>query len=353
MMDDTVGTLLTSLDFSGIEDVLGQSGGLTQLSFAQIVEKLITGEMDFSQGLGQMIWQFFLGEWELNRKYLLYILLLTIAFSLLKNFAQVFEQSYISNVCFLLVYALLMVLLMKSVLLLDQVVQQTIGIVLDFMTAFVPVFATTVVVTGGDATALGFYELGYLVVYLVQWILADGLVPLIRIYVVMGLLNYVMEEGRFSKLTDLLENMVSWALKILTSIVLGLNIIKNAIAPVTDTFARQTLRKSLSFVPGIGSTLSAASDLFLAASEVIRSGIGAAALVILVLLVAVPLSKVGIMTFFYRVLAAFVEPVADKRISNAILVAAKGGGMLFRILTNCAILIFITVAMTTLIGGHN
>lgn len=100
MMDDTVGKLLTSLDFSGIEDALGQSGGLTQLSFAQIVEKLITGEMDFSQGLGQMIWQFFLGEWELNRKYLLYILLLTIAFSLLKNFAQVFEQSYISNVCF-------------------------------------------------------------------------------------------------------------------------------------------------------------------------------------------------------------------------------------------------------------
>lgn len=79
---------------------------------------------------------------------------------------------------------------------------------------------------------------------------------------------------------------------------IGVKYYKNAIAPVTDTFARQTLRKSLAFVPGIGSTLSAASDLFLAASEVIRSGIGAAALVVLVLLVAVPLSKVGIMTFF-------------------------------------------------------
>ena len=345
-----VDRLFSSLDLSGIEDALRGSDGWGDLRFEQIVEKLISGEYDISQGLGQMVWQFFWGEWETNRKYLIYILLLTIAFSLLKNFAQVFEQSYISNVCFLLVYALLMVLLMKSVLLLDQVVQQTIAVVLDFMTAFVPVFATTVVVAGGDATAMGFYELGFLVVYLVQWILADGLVPLIRIYVVMGLLNYVMEEGRFSKLTDLLENMVSWALKILTSVVLGLNIIKNAIAPVTDTFARQTLRKSLAFVPGIGSTLSAASDLFLAASDVIRSGIGAAALVVLVILVAVPLSKVGIMTFFYRVLAAFVEPVADKRISNAILVAAKGGGMLFKLLTNCAILIFITVAMTTLIG---
>lgn len=199
--------LFSSLDLSGIEDALRGSDGWGDLRFEQIVEKLISGEYDISQGLGQMVWQFFWGEWETNRKYLIYILLLTIAFSLLKNFAQVFEQSYISNVCFLLVYALLMVLLMKS-------------------------------------------------------------------------------------------------------------------------------------------------DLFLAASDVIRSGIGAAALVVLVILVAVPLSKVGIMTFFYRVLAAFVEPVADKRISNAILVAAKGGGMLFKLLTNCAILIFITVAMTTLIGGR-
>ena len=169
-----VDRLFSSLDLSGIEDALRGSDGWGDLRFEQIVEKLISGEYDISQGLGQMVWQFFWGEWETNRKYLIYILLLTIAFSLLKNFAQVFEQSYISNVCFLLVYALLMVLLMKSVLLLDQVVQQTIAVVLDFMTAFVPVFATTVVVAGGDATAMGFYELGFLVVYLVQWILADG-----------------------------------------------------------------------------------------------------------------------------------------------------------------------------------
>ena len=89
---------------------------MPQKEFEQIVEKLISGEYDISQGLGQMVWQFFWGEWETNRKYLIYILLLTIAFSLLKNFAQVFEQSYISNVCFLLVYALLMVLLMLSLI---------------------------------------------------------------------------------------------------------------------------------------------------------------------------------------------------------------------------------------------
>ena len=301
--------------------------------------------------MGKWIWNIFAAEWEANKTYLVYILLLAVVFSLLKNFAQVFEKSYVSNVCFLLVYGLLMVLLMKSVLILNGVVGNAISVVIDFMTAFIPVFATTVVVSRGSATAMGFYELGFLVVYVVQWILSCGMIPMIRMYVVMGLLNYVVEEGRFSKLTDLLENMISWALKLLTSVVLGINIIKNAIAPVGDTFARQTLRKSLAFVPGIGSTLTAVSDMFLAAGDVIRGGIGATALVVLIAIVVVPMTKVGVMVIFYRVLAVFVEPVADKRISNAILIASKGGSMLFRILSTCVILVFLTVAMTTLLGG--
>ncbi len=343
--------LLGAIDFGGIDEALSDVSVFSKVSFGELVWNMIMGEGQPTEQLGQWVWNLFLGEWEANKTYLVYILLLAVAFSLLKNFALVFEKSYVSNVCFLLVYGLLMVLLMKSVMILNGVVEGAIEVVIDFMTAFIPVFATTVVVSKGNATAMGFYELGFLVVYVVQWILSYGMIPLVRMYVVMGLLNYVVEEGRFSKLTDLLENIITWALKMLTSIVLGLNIIKNAIAPVGDTFTRQTLRKSLAFVPGIGSTLTAVSDLFLAAGDVIRGGIGATALVALIAIVAVPLFKVGVMAMLYRIMSVFVEPVADKRISNAILIASRGGNMLFRILTTCVILVFITVAMTTLIGG--
>lgn len=343
--------LFGSLDFGEINDSLSSVDLFSNRSFGDLTWSLLSGEADFTESLGKWIWDFFVGEWAVNKKYLIYILLLAVAFSLLKNFALVFEKTYVSNVCFLLVYGLLMVLLMKSFTVLNGVVQQAIEVVIDFMTAFIPVFATTVVVSRGNATAMAFYELGFLVVYVVQWILCFSMMPLVRMYVVMGMLNDVVEEGRFAKLTDLLDNIISWALKLLTSIVLGINIIKNAIAPVGDTFARQTLRKSLAFIPGIGSTLTAVSDLFLAAGEVIRGGVGAAALLALVAIVIVPMTKVGVMVMLYRILAVFVEPIADRRISNAICIASKGATMLFRILTTCIILVFITVAMTTLIGG--
>lgn len=352
MSEVNVEELLGGLDLTGINESLGTLDDLWDISFGELVVDVIRGKADFMEELGKVCYQILFGQWEANKNYLVYILLLAVSFSLLKNFAQVFEKSYISNVCFLLIYALLVVLLMKSMMILDVITERAVGTVIDFMTAFIPVFATTVVVSNGDATAMAFYELGYLIVYVIQWILSRGIVPLVRMYVVMGLLNYIVEGGRFSKLTDLIENLISWAMKVITSFVLGLNIIKNAIGPVTDSFARQTLRKSLAFIPGIGSTLTAVSDLFLAAGNVIKNGIGVAALIVLILLMVAPMLKVGIMAMFYRILAVFVEPIADKRISNAILIVAKGGNMLFKVLTTCTILVFITVAMTTMLGGR-
>lgn len=342
--------LLQQLDIGDLDAFLRDLDLPMDTSFGDLVMRLISGDGFDAGELLEFAGKLFFGQWASNQAILMQILLLVVGFAVLKNFAEVFDKSYISNVCFLLIYCLLMVLLMKSLLILNVIVGDTITTVIDFMTAFIPVFATTMILVNGDATAVGFYQMGFLIVYLLQWILGYFLVPFVKVYVIFGLLNYTLEEERFSKLTELLESAVSWVLKVLTSVVLGVSIIKNAIAPLADSFTRATLRKSLAFIPGIGSTLTAASDLFLASGSIIRNGVGMAAVVVLVLLCLTPLVKIGCMTFLYRVLAALVEPLADRRVSGAMQVVAKGGGLLFRILTTCVVMIFITVAMTTLLG---
>lgn len=341
---------LAALDTSEMDEVLDEISLPENVSFGDLVLRLVQGE-DIAWGsIGTYIEELVFGQWRANKSFLVEILLLVVGFALLKNFAQVFDQGYVSQVSFLLVYCLLMVLLMKSLFVLNEIVSDTIGTVIDFMTAFIPVFATTMVLVSGNAAAAGFYQTGFLIIYILQWVLGYFLVPFVRVYVVVGLLNQVMDDAPFGKFSELLSTGILWCLKIVTSFVLGLNIIKSAIAPMQDTLARTTIRRSLSVIPGVGSTLSAASDLFLASGGIIRNGVGMAALIVLVMVCAVPLIKLVCMTVLYKVLGAVVEPVADKRISGALHVVAQGSSMLFRILTTCIILIFITVAMTTLLG---
>ena len=342
--------LLGALDTSEIDEALGDLELPQDISFGELVLDLIQGKEASWGSILTYLENLVFGQWRENRSFLVQILFLVLGFALLKNFAQVFDKGYVAQVSFLLVYCLLMVLLMQSLFVLNEIVSDTIRTVIDFMTAFIPVFATTMVFTSGDATASGFYLMGFLIIYILQWVLGYFLVPFVRIYVLIGLINQVMDDAPFGKLSELLSTGILWCLKIVTSFVLGLNIIKNAIAPLQDTLTRTTLRRSLSLIPGVGSTLSAASDLFLASGGIIRNGVGAAALVLLVLICIVPLVKLICMTFLYKLLGAVVEPVADRKISGALHVVSQGSSMLFRILTTCIILVFITVAMTTLLG---
>ena len=75
-----------------------------------------------------------------------------------------------------------------------------------------------------------------------------------------------------------------------------------------------------------------------------------AALVVLVVICAVPLIKLICMTFFVQIAGAVVEPVADKENFRRAACGFQRQQYAFRILTTCIILIFLTVAMTTLLG---
>lgn len=53
------------------------------------------------------------------------VLVISIAFGILKNFTDVFDNSYISELCFVLVYSVLAVLLMRSFLVMSDLTKET------------------------------------------------------------------------------------------------------------------------------------------------------------------------------------------------------------------------------------
>lgn len=88
-------------------------------------------------------------------------------------------------------------------------------------------------------------------------------------------------------------------------------------------------------------------QIFLSSGLVIKNGIGAAALIVLVLLCAVPFLKMACLAVLYRILAAVLEPVADKRISGGMNGVANGGMLYLKILSTCLMLFFLTIALSS------
>ena len=134
-------------------------------------------------------------------------------------------------------------------------------------------------------------------------------------------------------------------------VVLGLNIVQGFLNPVKDRLLNGTVEKAASMIPGIGNVADGVAELLLGSGILIKNGVGVAALLILVLLCAVPMGKIACITLFYKIAAAVTEPVADKRIAGCLKGMAEGGVLYVKLMGYCVVLFFLTIALTTMLTG--
>lgn len=340
--------LIGKLDMQELDNYLGENEETEDISFGGLIRELISGDgrpllSRLAEGMSQALF----AEWRENKALLLMIVALAAGFTLLKNFSTIFRNSYISEICFLLVYIELMVLLMKSFLIMNELLSETLQRVVEFMKMLIPVFAMSMVFSNGTGSAAGFYEMTFFIIYLVQWGLLYLLAPMVQIYVVMQFLNYILEGEKFTRMCELLEDGIRFCLKFIVTLVMGINLVQGLIYPAIDRLKTGTWAKAVGMIPGIGNSANAIGEMLIGTGMVIKNSVGAAAMLVLVVLTAIPLVKLYAMSFLYKLSAAVLEPVTDKRIAGSINGVFKGSVLAGKLMLTSLFLFFITIAMIT------
>ena len=332
------------------EDVFGDLEGLakqeTGITFSQLTGLIAeNGVMGSLWEIGAYVLQSLIGEIRTNRQNMMHILVLVLLFCVLQNFLELTDNSYISELCYMLTYLVMMLLLLKSFSVTAQIVRDMLDTVTGFMRMLLPAYLGVMVFAGSAMSAMSFYELTFFILYGIEMIMTYFLLPLISVYVLFQLANYTLKDEVFSKTADLIHDLFGWGAKIILTLVVGLNVVQSMIAPAVDYASRTTLTKSLGLIPGIGGAASAIGDILIGSGMVIKNSVGVAAIFLLLFLTLVPFIKVLIITFLYKCMAALLEPIAEKRIAKAMAGMATGGGMLMRMITTTVFMIFITIAM--------
>lgn len=332
------------------EDVFGDLEGLakqeTGITFSQLTGLIAeNGVMGSLWEIGAYVLQSLIGEIRTNRQNMMHILVLVLLFCVLQNFLELTDNSYVSELCYMLTYLVMMLLLLKSFSVTAQIVRDMLDTVTGFMRMLLPAYLGVMVFAGSAMSAMSFYELTFFILYGIEMIMTYFLLPLISVYVLFQLANYTLKDEVFSKTADLIHDLFGWGAKIILTLVVGLNVVQSMIAPAVDYASRTTLTKSLGLIPGIGGAASAIGDILIGSGMVIKNSVGVAAIFLLLFLTLVPFIKVLIITFLYKCMAALLEPIADKRIAKAMAGMATGGGMLMRMITTTVFMIFITIAM--------
>lgn len=184
----------------------------------------------------------------------------------------------------------------------------------------------------GTSSSLMFYGMVLILIYVVEVLVLRLLLPLINVYIMIQVMNYLAGENILSELADLIRKFITWILHTLLGCVIGLNVIQGLLSPTIDTLKRSTLTKAVEAVPGIGNLFGGVTDVLLGTAVLIKNGIGMAGAVILILICSVPVIQMAAMTFLYKFAAAMVQPVSDKRITGCIRSVSEGYRLMMKVL---------------------
>lgn len=339
-------TLYEEFDFREIDAAIRKIMPEKRLKFGETVMKIIRGDTKLSVDLiVRLLKEQLFFEFRSGKEGLVRILLLAVMAAIFTNFSGVLKNEQIGGIGFYVLYMLLIAVAFQSFqTVLDAA---TLGIerLLIFMRALGPVYFLSVAVTSGSSTSLVFYNLVLLLIYVVESLVLHFLLPLLHIYMVVKVLNFLSTEAYLTKLAELIEWCIVWISKTLLAAVISLNLIQGLIHPAVDSLKRGFLTKGVEALPGIGDAFGGVTEVFLGTAVLMKNGIGAAGAIFCIVICAVPILQIFAMTLLYKLVAALVQPISDSRIVGCISAVGDSGRLLLKLVFMTGLLFLLTIAI--------
>lgn len=338
--------LLDSMELEKMQEAVNEFLGEETFSVKESIKKALSGEEPFSaEHFGEIGKAFLYQQLLPDKKILVQVILLVLAASLFSNFTGMFGKGETGGISFYMVYLFLLTILMKSFGQMSRIISSGLEDFVFFMKALMPSYFLAVTAAGGVASAMIFYNMVLAVIYVIQVILLKLVVPGIHLFVLFQLVNYLHKEDILSKMAEFLKTILEWTLHTCVAVLVGMQVIQNMISPAVDSLKRDVIGKTATAIPAVGNAIDGVTEVALGTAVLIRNCIGVVGILVLLLLGLPPIIRLGVTTLIYKLLAAVVQPVADKRMTGCLSTMGEGCRLLLRVLLTVELLLLITIAI--------
>ena len=337
--------MLREYDFEALDQVLQEDYFQEHLTFEDLVWSLMQGDVA-EQGdvWKEFLYQSFLEEIDANRGILVKLILLAMITAVFTNLSGSIGKGMISENGFYITYLIMTALLLSSFSLIYQVAAETVEEILGIMEALIPTYMMAVGVSSGVTSSVVLQEGMVMGITAVSWGIQTIVFPLIQLFVMLGLVNNLMEGDYFSKFGELIQTGTGWLMKSVLAFVVGLNAVKSMLAPATDSVTTTALQRGLTVIPG-GQAVNAVSGVVIGSSILIKNAIGVGGMLLLAAAVSVPVLKMSVFILSYKFIAALLQPISDPRMIRGLQSISEGGQMLITAVLTVIILFILSIAI--------
>ena len=344
LRDETAG----GFDTTEIEKYLKELGKSREreLSFQGVMTKLREG--DFSAVLTEAAKELkgtLFYEIKNNAGLMGRIMALAFAGAAFSAFSEIFGSGQVSETGYYVIYLIVMTVLASGFFASMSIAEHATEEILGFMKVLLPAYFLAVTMAGGALTSAAVCGFTLGAIGLVQTIVSKFLLPAIRIYMMTALAGSLYREDLLSRFTELLQKGILWTMKGTFGIIVGFHLIQGMVMPQADAVKNASIIQALQVIPGVGNGAGEAARLVMGSGVLIKNAAGAAAVIFLFIIAAVPLIKLFALMVLYYLAAAIMQPVCDSRLVACIAEAAKAHGILLKLTAYSMALFAVTIAI--------
>ncbi|UII54807.1 stage III sporulation protein AE [Cytobacillus spongiae] len=335
------------------EDVMNQYGGFLPESQKGSLYEFIKGEKNFSfkEWFSGGI-KFAFHEFIVNGKLLGSLIMLTVFSIFLQTLQNSFEQSTVSKVAYSIVFMVLIIIALNSFHVAITYANETIGTMISFILALIPLLLALIASSGGVVSAAFFHPVILFLMNTSGLFIQYVVLPLLFLAALLSIVSILSEHYKVTQLANLLRNWSIGLLGVFVTIFLGVISVQGASTAVTDGITIRTAKFITgNFIPVIGRMFTDATDTVISASVLLKNTVGIAGVAILLLIVAFPAIKILMIAFIYKFAAAILQPLGGGPVIACLDVISKSIIYVFAALGIVSLMFFLSI--TVIIAAGN
>ena len=350
--DELASMQYEELEFNKLIDMSSDYLG-NDISIENIKDKLLNGENFIDiHTVGGKVLSIISEEVILNINLVASLVVLAIVCSILTNLQGAFKNREVSEISFVACYIVFVALTVTGFYECANLAGKVINEQAAFMKMAVPAYISLMISTGNVTVAKTMEPVFLFVVQFIGDFIDKFMLPVVFWISILSVINNLSDRFRVSKLIDFSKQTITWGLAGIVTFFVAVMNLTGITSSAVDGVAIRSMKYAVGrFVPVVGGILIDSVDTVITSTMVVKNAMGVLGVIVMILICASPIIKLGVSMIMFRIAAGVMEPIADKRIVGIVSNIASGISILFIMVFSVTIMFVISI--TTVIGFAN
>ena len=284
------------------------------IDISDILNSAIKGEIDNSNIYKKILSK--LGnEVQNGVKSLACILAIIIIHSILKSISESLENDNISKLIYYVQYIAIITVIMSNFSDIITLVKDTTTNLIGFMNTLIPVLISLMLYTGSITTTSILEPIILFMINFIGNLIQNILMPIILIITSISIISKISDRVQIDKISKFLKSSTIWFLGIVLTIFVGVVSLEGTLASSVDGITAKTAKAIVSSaVPIVGKILGDVVDSVLGCGLILKNAVGFVGVIVIIGICIMPILKLTVLTFSYKLVASISEVIADSKI---------------------------------------